>query len=344
MEIDIVKYLNAGRLFNILKVLSSFAFTRLLNKPVVWGQPVSFSIEPTNYCNLRCPECPSGLGTLTRPLGFLDLSNFKKFVDQVYKESFYIQLYFQGEPFLNKDLAGMIRYAQQKNMFVSVSTNGHFISEKNINEVMNNAPDKIIFSLDGLDEKSYQSYRVGGSFKKAEDALKLLIRAKRNGKISRTPGRKNPFIELQFLVMKQNEHLVNDVIDYGKRLGADKVTLKTMQISSYENLLNFLPEKEKYGRYVTEGKGYRIKNKLYNHCFLLWKSSVITWDGEVVPCCFDKDARYRFGNVFESEFQEIWKSEGYSEFRRKILNGRKKMDICSNCTSGLKMNISSVEY
>jgi radical SAM protein with 4Fe4S-binding SPASM domain len=238
----------------------------------------------------------------------------------------------------------MISYAKRKKMYVSISTNGHFISEKNIDQFMSNTPDKIIFSLDGLDEKSYQSYRVGGSFKKAEDALKLLVHAKRNGRNHGNQGQKNPFIELQFLVMKQNEHFVNDVVEYGKNLGVDKVTLKTMQISSYENLLNFLPGKEKYGRYVKEGNGYRIKNKLYNHCFLLWKSSVITWDGEVVPCCFDKDAQYRFGNVFEDRFEDIWKSEGYSEFRRKILTGRKNVDICSNCTSGLKMNISSIDH
>ncbi|MGE5795659.1 MAG: radical SAM protein, partial [Ignavibacteria bacterium] len=98
MEINLFKYLNAARTVNIIKVFTSFVISRFLDNPVVWGMPVSFSIEPTNYCNLRCPECPSGLGTLTRPLGFLDIENFKKFVDQVYRQSFYMQLYFQGEP------------------------------------------------------------------------------------------------------------------------------------------------------------------------------------------------------------------------------------------------------
>jgi len=340
LEINIIKYFSAGRILNIIKIFVSFIFSRLLNKPVVWGMPLSFSIEPTNYCNLRCPECPSGLGTLTRPLGFLDIHNFKNFIDQIHKNSFYVQLYFQGEPFLNKDLIEMIRYAQSKNIYVSISTNGHFISERNIDELFNNAPDKIIFSLDGLDEKSYQSYRIGGSFAKADKALKLLVHTK----AQRNHGSKIPFIELQFLVMKQNEHLVNEVIEYGEKLGIDKITLKTMQITSYENALNFLPKKEGYRRYKIGENGYKIKNRLNNHCFLLWKTSVVTWDGKVVPCCFDKDAEYEFGNVFEKKFSDIWKSEGYQEFRKKILSGRKNVDICTNCTSGLKMNISSTEY
>jgi radical SAM protein with 4Fe4S-binding SPASM domain len=318
--------------------------SRLLSKPVVWGMPLSFSIEPTNYCNLRCPECPSGLGTLTRPKGFMDIANFKYFVDQIYRKSFYIQLFFQGEPFLNKDLIEMIRYAHSKNIYISISTNGHFISEKNIDELFDNAPDKIIFSLDGLDEKSYQTYRIGGSFAKADKALKLLAETKKAKAAQNKFNHRNPFIELQFLVMKQNEHLVNNIIEYGNKIGVDKVTLKTMQISSYENALNYLPEKENYRRYRFSEDGYKLKNNMKNHCFLLWKSSVITWDGKVVPCCFDKDAQFEFGNVFVKKFQELWKSAGYREFRKKILSGRKNVNICSNCTFVLKMNISSIEY
>lgn len=338
MEINLFKYLNAARTVNIIKVFTSFVISRFLDKPVVWGMPVSFSIEPTNYCNLRCPECPSGLGILTRPLGFLDVENFKKFVDQVYRQSFYMQLYFQGEPFLHKDLLEMISYAQSRNVYISISTNGHFISGKNIEELFNNPPDKIIFSLDGLDEKSYQAYRIGGSFAKAESALRLLVQAKKKS------NKKKPFIELQFLVMKQNEHFAEEVIEYGEKLGVDKITLKTMQVTSYENAINFLPENKKYGRYTLTENKFKIKSSLSNHCFLLWKTSVITWDGKVVPCCFDKDAQFQLGNVFDKEFKYIWKSVHYKEFRKKILTGRKNVEMCTNCTSGIKPNILSTEY
>ncbi|MGE5805906.1 MAG: radical SAM/SPASM domain-containing protein [Ignavibacteria bacterium] len=338
MEINLFKYLNAARTVNIIKVFTSFVISRFLDNPVVWGMPVSFSIEPTNYCNLRCPECPSGLGTLTRPLGFLDIENFKKFVDQVYRQSFYMQLYFQGEPFLHKDLLEMISYAQSRNVYISISTNGHFISGKNIEELFNNPPDKIIFSLDGLDEKSYQAYRIGGSFAKAESALRLLVQAKKKS------NKKKPFIELQFLVMKQNEHFAEEVIEYGEKLGVDKITLKTMQVTSYENAINFLPENKKYRRYTLTENKFKIKSSLSNHCFLLWKTSVITWDGKVVPCCFDKDAQFQLGNVFDKEFKYIWKSVHYKEFRKKILTGRKNVEMCTNCTSGIKPNILSTEY
>ena len=134
--------------------------------------PISYSIEPTNHCNLKCPECPSGLGTLTRPLGLLTFEDFKKLVDEIKHTGFYVQLFFQGEPYINKNLSQMIEYAQMNKVYISISTNGHFINANNVDYILANAPDKLIFSVDGLDEESYQNYRVGGTFKQADEGLR----------------------------------------------------------------------------------------------------------------------------------------------------------------------------
>ena len=299
--------------------------------------PVSYSIEPTNHCNLQCPECPSGLGALTRPLGLLKFSEFKKLIDQIKDTAFYVQLYFQGEPYINKNLPEMIKYAQSKNIYISISTNGHFINDKNVDYILDNAPDKLIFSVDGLDEESYQQYRVGGTFEQADKGLISLIKRK----LER--GLNKPFVEFQFIVMKHNEHQLEDVHKYCKDVGVDKLVFKTMQISSYENAVKFLPLNKKYRRYVLENKSFRIKNKIKNHCFALWRTSVITWDGRVVPCCFDKDAQNEIGIVNGRAFSDIWNSEKYISFRSKILSSRKSVSMCTNCTEGLKVNIFEIE-
>ena len=145
--------------------------------------PISYSIEPTNHCNLKCPECPSGLGILTRPLGLLKTEDFKNVIDEIHHTGFYLQLFFQGEPFINKQLPEMIEYAQSKKMYVSISTNGHFISKENVDDILNRAPDKLIFSVDGLDEESYQNYRVGGTFRQADEGLRTLINRKNQLKV-----------------------------------------------------------------------------------------------------------------------------------------------------------------
>jgi radical SAM protein with 4Fe4S-binding SPASM domain len=61
---------------------------------------------------------------------------------------------------------------------------------------------------------------------------------------------------------------------------------------------------------------------------------VISWDGLVVPCCFDKDADYRLGDLKKESFKEVWSSEAYRSFRKKLLSGRKNIDICANCSEG----------
>jgi len=337
LEINLLKYFTVKRAINALKILSSFTIARIIRKPVLWGMPISYSIEPTNHCNLRCPECPSGLGSLTRPLGLLNTDDFKKLIDDICLTGFYIQLFFQGEPFINKNLYAMINYAQNKNMYVSISTNGHFINEENAAIVLKNAPDKIIYSIDGLDEESYQNYRVGGTFEQADAGLRALLKKKKE------LNQKHPYVELQFIVMKQNEHQLDEVLKYGKEIGVDKVVFKTMQISSYENALKFLPSNKKYRRYIIDNGSFGIKGKMKNHCFAVWRTSVITWDGKVVPCCFDKDADYELGLTNGKSFNDVWHSNEYNNYREKILGDRQSISMCTNCTEGLKVNIFEIE-
>jgi radical SAM protein with 4Fe4S-binding SPASM domain len=337
LEVNLIKYFTLKRFVNSIKIVSSFLLSRLLRRPLVWGMPVSYSIEPTNHCNLKCPECPSGLGALTRPLGLLKYEEFKAWIDQIKSTGFYVQLFFQGEPYINKNLPQMIRYAQQNKVYISISTNGHFINKENVDFILDNAPDKLIYSMDGLDEESYQNYRVGGTFRQADEGLRNLIKRKNERKL------KKPYVEFQFIVMKQNEHQLDDVVKYGKESGVDKVVFKTMQISSFENAMKFLPNNNKYSRYIVENGAYRIKNKMKDHCFALWRSSVITWDGKVVPCCFDKDAEYNLGLLNGKTFKEIWRSSEYNTFRQRVLDSRKSINICTNCTEGLKINILEIE-
>lgn len=337
MEINLFKYFTIKRAVNALKIVSSFTISRFVRKPIVWGYPVSYSIEPTNHCNLKCPECPSGLAALTRPLGLLKIDDFKIWIDQIKNTGFYVQLFFQGEPYINKQLPEMIKYAQKNKVYISISTNGHFINESNVDFILENAPDKLIYSVDGLDEESYQNYRVGGTFAQVDNALRLLVKRKKELK------KKTPFIEFQFIVMKQNEHLLNDVKNYCKTIGVDKLVFKTMQISSYENALKYLPENKKFRRYSIENGSFRMKGSVKNHCFALWRTAVITWDGKVVPCCFDKDADYILGILNGKSISDVWNSSAYNNFRGTVLANRRQTKMCTNCTQGLKINILEIE-
>src|SRR5688500_334299 len=98
--INLLSKLTLRRTWNASKVLSSFYISKWTRRPLQWGYPVSISFEPTTSCNLRCPECPSGLRSFTRPSGMLENNFFKTTIDQLSNDLLYLVFYFQGEPYL----------------------------------------------------------------------------------------------------------------------------------------------------------------------------------------------------------------------------------------------------
>src|SRR6476660_9418153 len=130
-SINLFSKLTFRRTWNAAKVYASYQLTKLTKKPIQWGYPVSISFEPTTSCNLRCPECPSGLRAFTRPTGMLQRDFFSETIDQLSKELLYLIFYFQGEPYLNPDFLDMVQYASSKKIYTATSTNAHYLTDAN---------------------------------------------------------------------------------------------------------------------------------------------------------------------------------------------------------------------
>ncbi len=320
------------RLWNMSKVVSSYYYSKIVKKPVQWGLPISLSFEPTTSCNLRCPECPSGLRAFTRPTGMLKKDFFKETMDELGKDLTYLIFYFQGEPYLNPDFLDMVKYANRKKIYTATSTNAHYLTDEMAKKTIESGLDRLIISIDGTTQDVYQQYRVGGNLEKVLEGARNIVKWKKEMKS------KTPFVIFQFLVVKPNEHQIEDVKKLGKEIGIDEVAFKTAQIYDYENGSNLIPTIDYYSRYAKQDDGkYTIKNKMLNHCWKLWHSCVITWDGAVVPCCFDKDADHRLGDLKEMSFKKLWQDGKYKNFRAALLKSRSEIDICKNCTEGTKV-------
>jgi radical SAM protein with 4Fe4S-binding SPASM domain len=289
--------------------------------------PWAVSIEPTNRCNLHCPECPSGMKKLRRASGFMNLAMFHSVIEQLSPELSWLTLYFQGEPYMNPLFIDFIAHARSKGIYVSSSTNGHFLGKVNAEATVRSGLNRLIISVDGTDQETYESYRAGGSLERVVEGIKALAEAKKKS------GSNTPKIIIQFLVLKTNQQQLNDIRLKGIEWGCDSVEIKTAQFNDFENGNPLMPDLGKYSRYKGNGK-FRTKNTMPAHCFRMWTSSVISWDGNVAPCCFDKDARHLLGNIKNRSFREIWRSREYNDFRRMILKKRKTVEICRNCTEG----------
>ena len=327
--LNLLSKLTVRRFINILKVLAGYYLSRLLKRPVVFGMPVSVSLEPTTSCNLRCPECPSGLRSFTRPTGMMKMDVFSKTLDEINRESLYINFYFQGEPFLNKDFLTMVNKAGEQGLYTAASTNAHYLTLENAKAAVESGLDRLIISLDGTTQEVYEQYRIGGNLSTVIEGAKNIVAMKKELKS------KTPYVVFQFLVVGPNEHQIQNAKLLAKETGVDGIAFKTAQIYDYKKGSPLIPSNEKYSRYQKQNDGsFRLKNKLDDHCWRLWNSTVITWDGQVVPCCFDKDASYSSGSVTTESFSGIWKGEKLKKFRAAVLRSRKEIDICTNCSEG----------
>ncbi|MBP7184432.1 MAG: SPASM domain-containing protein [Saprospiraceae bacterium] len=330
--LNFFRTLTSRKIYNLSKLLASFYLTKWSGKSRQWGLPMTVSIEPTTACNLRCPECPSGLRAFTRPTGNLKENFFRDTIDQIHPELMYLIFYFQGEPYINPKFLEMVSYAHQKNIYTITSSNGHFLNDENAKKTILSGLDRLIISVDGTTQSTYENYRIEGKLSTVLEGAKNVVKWKKE------LNSNTPHIIFQFLVVKPNEHQIPDIFRLAKEIGVDEVKLKTAQVYDYKNGNPLIPSDEKYSRYYKKNDGtYAIKNKLLNHCWKMWHACVITWDGLVVPCCFDKDATHQLGDLKQSTFKEIWHNERYQNFRSQLTKGRNQIDICTNCTEGGKV-------
>jgi len=324
--------LTPEKVINYILLVISYFISKVRGKPTHWGKPFSISVEPTTSCNLRCPECPSGLRSFTRPTGMLNEPQFTALTDELKPWLTYLTFYFQGEPYLNPKFLDMVKIASNRNIYTSTSTNAHYLNDENCLKTISSGLKRIIISIDGTTQETYESYRIGGSLEKVIAGTRNLIGWKTKMKSA------TPHIIFQFLVVKPNEHQINEIYALAGSLGVNEVKLKTAQVYDFENGSPLIPTQDQYSRYRqnTDGK-WSIKNNLLNQCWQMWHSCVVTWDGKVVPCCFDKDAHHVLGETTKASFLGIWKSPAYHNFRQLILHSRSKIDICTNCTEGTKV-------
>ncbi len=325
------KTLTFGRLWNLIKNQTSFLLSNLLKKSIIWGYPPVLMIEPTNICNLKCPLCPSGNGSLKRTRGYMDFSTFKKVIDEVKDKTMMLILWNQGEPFLNKNFLKMVKYASDTGLFILVSTNGNYIPDAE--EIVKSGLDSLIVSLDGTTQEVYNKYRVNGKLADVLENAHKITNAKKKLKS------KIPIVKWQFIVMKHNEHQIDQIKKLAKEIEVDQLQLKSVQIYSKEDIKNFLPENPKYRRYKIKGDNFELKYGIKNQCKRLWRQPVVNWTGEMAVCCFDKDIDYKVGNINESKLIDIWKGEKFNKMRQIILTNRKSIPMCRNCGEGVKLKI-----
>ena len=330
------------RLWNAGKVLASMGLSSVTGRPIVWGRPFMMMVEPTNFCNLKCPLCPSGNGEMKRARGHMNLDDFKGLIDEVGEYLVLLMLWNQGEPFINKGFVEMVRYARDRRIPTMTSTNGHYI--RNIEQaraIVASGLDEIIVSLDGVDQETYERYRVGGRFDYVVRGARLLAQAKSE------LGSRTPLVNLQFIVFRHNEGDIAEAERLAGELGAEKFLVKTAQVYSPDEVEEFLPENGDYRRYEDSPSERVARQGSARHGM---QGPVVFLDGELErrrgSLLLRQGRRLRHGRQLRSRpAASATSGEGraYMDFRKKILADRKSVEMCRNCSEGYRGMFSLVK-
>ena len=310
------------------KLFKSIRLTKLPSMPFI------LNIEPGNICNLQCPLCPTGLGEKGMAKGFMELDFFKHIFDQFKNSLTSVNLYSWGEPLLNKDLSGIIRYIKEANKSIRIvtSTNLNIHDDKLLAELIDSGIDEIIVSCDGASQETYEKYRVGGNFNLVMRNLGYL--AKKKEELA-----KNTRIIWNFLVFRHNEHEIEKAEAMAKEIGVNfriglmRTSMKDEILKSHKESIerdrNWIPDNPEYSAY--DKINYTTK-KIIKTCRKPWQEISINWNGLVFPCCAVYGEKYNFGDAREDSIKDIWNNPKFISARKDILNKKcSATTICGVC-------------
>lgn len=291
------------------------------------GGPRILMVEPTNECNLRCPLCPTGAGTLKRPKGTMSFDLYRRLLAELDGSLERLMLYNYGEPFLHPRILDMVALAHQAEVHTRISTNGLvFLRGRCADDLIASGLCYLRVSMDGASEETYATYRVGGQLERVLEGVRLLQRRKAE------LGRRKPVVELQFIAMRHNEHELPAMRQIAHDLGT-LLRVKTVGLGdpSRAELQRWLPTQDSLRRYTEREGRFELAqgSRARWVCDHPWHRLVVNWDGQVTPCCYDRDGAYEFGNVAEG-MSAVWNGERLRAFRQAIRSPSPPA-ICRRC-------------
>ena len=290
-------------------------------KIVLESMPYNLVIEPTNSCNLQCPLCSTGVGAQTRKKGILEFANFKKVIDEIKDYVLQISLQNWGEATLVKDLPKMIKYASENGVYTRLSTNFSIkYNDGFLKQLITSGLGILVIDLDGTDQSTYEKYRKNGNLELVLENTRKAMQIKKDNLLE------FPIIQTRMLVMKHNEHQIEEFRKISKELKVDEMELGNIQINP-NTAKHWLPKNQEFV-YETY-----LKERKVTPCHWPWSGMTINWDGGVSPCCVVDDEKSDFGNIFAEGMKKLWNNEYYlsarSVFSKEKHNS--KSTICSIC-------------
>jgi sulfatase maturation enzyme AslB (radical SAM superfamily) len=184
-------------------------------------------------CNLRCPSCRKALIFHKEGSAFnLGIRLADRINDwlRTYDHPLQVHIGSDGDPFASHVYRHFMEQTPERdNIKYSILTNALMFKEfhTRVPYVTRNLQELGV-SIDGASKETYEKLRLGGKWEKLLEGLECISKLRQQHDFR--------FI-LHFVVQKQNYHEMEDIIDLGRRYGADRVWLN--RITDWQTFTDF---------------------------------------------------------------------------------------------------------
>jgi sulfatase maturation enzyme AslB (radical SAM superfamily) len=318
------------------------------------AKPGEITVDLSTVCNLKCPYCATGNGTLDRVPGVLRFGTHNAIMRFCGAELFLCSYFSNGEPLLNRHLPELMAEAAEKEVFSVISTNLSVpIARQRLEALIDSGVNLISASIDGATEETYVQYRVGGDFRLVLENLKSLVAIKKER------GREFPIIEWRFLLFEHNQHEIPAVLEKGEEIGVDLVEFfygNAPPDAPFDavrrSTLHPLPVAAVHGPYLEKSllrTDTLLRRRLIGQsdpihesplpndepkCDWLYFGGMYYPDGHVGPCCVVGNTKWDFGSLeTDGGYDQIWNGAKY-QAARQVFKSQKRhpqATICHRC-------------
>jgi radical SAM protein with 4Fe4S-binding SPASM domain len=275
--------------------------------------PFLDQVELTNRCPFRCAFCPRGVpGKMERPIGFMELALFERLLDQLHPmQARYrpLELHHLGESLLHPEVDRFAAAAAARGLPTEMSLNPALLTPELGQRLLAAGLRRIVVSLDGMDDETSMALRgPAARYDRSERHLDALLAA-----VAAAPD--PPTVVIQMLDLHRNQPQHEAFLARWGKTGLPTVHAVIKDLDGPDPDL---------GRPTSRPLSYL--------CSYPWRSVVVLWDGRVVPCCRDDDARLVLGDLHTESLAQIWRGPRALELRRAHRSGNTpEGHLCHGC-------------
>ncbi|WP_130861662.1 radical SAM/SPASM domain-containing protein [Bacilliculturomica massiliensis] len=285
--------------------------------------PSQIIVDVTENCNYACAHCPHANFAQSSVFtgAQLSLSLHNQMIDEVkaYGRACTQQIRYtaNGEPLLHPQIFDMLEYSvNNSGTFVSLTTNGSLLNERNCDKLLNININLIDVSLDANSKETYEKIRINGDFDRVKENVLNLINIKKERKAATK-------IVVSFVVQPLNLHEAKQFEEYWYSQGVDYVVMRKLHTAAGANHMHISDNDEQR-----------------KPCIYPWERIVLSAKGELGFCPNSWEGKSTICQYDEkNSIHKLWKSDIYAQLRNEHLNNQfQSGHVCTNCEDWKAMN------